>query len=47
MQPPSISDWLSAAVPTLDGEKPIDRIAQGDYRSVASLISGIEDVGAS
>jgi hypothetical protein len=28
-------------------DKPIDRIAQGDYRSVAHLISGIEDPGAS
>lgn len=47
IQPLSISHWLSAAVPILDGEKPIDRIAQGDYRSVARIISGIEDVGAS
>jgi hypothetical protein len=26
---------------------PIDRIAAGDYRSVARLISGLEDPGAS
>jgi hypothetical protein len=47
IQAPSISNWLGAAVPILDGEKPIDRIAQGDYRSVARIISGIKDVGAS
>jgi hypothetical protein len=47
IQAPSISNWLSAAVPILDGEKPIDRITQGDYRSVARIISCIKDVGAS
>jgi hypothetical protein len=39
--------WLSKPVPALDDDKPIDRIAKGDYRSVARLISGIEDPGAS
>lgn len=39
--------WLSEPNPALDDDKPIDRIAQGDYRSVAHLISGLEDPGAS
>jgi hypothetical protein len=30
-----------------DDDKPIDRIAKGDYRTVARLISGLEDPGAS
>jgi hypothetical protein len=25
--------WLSKPIPALDDDKPIDRIAQGDYRS--------------
>ncbi len=39
--------WLSKPVPSLDDEKPIERIAKGDYRSVAKLISSLEDPGAS
>jgi hypothetical protein len=27
-------------------DKPIERIAAGDYRAVAQLISGLEDPGA-
>jgi hypothetical protein len=38
---------LSKPIPTLDDDKPIDRIAKGDYRAVARLISGLEDPGAS
>jgi transcriptional regulator with XRE-family HTH domain len=47
IRPAYIPVWLSKPVPALDDDKPIDRIAQGDYRSVAHLISGIEDPGAS
>ncbi|MGA9875157.1 MAG: hypothetical protein WBQ21_05040 [Solirubrobacteraceae bacterium] len=47
IRPSYIPVWLSKPVPALDDDKPIDRIAQGDYRSVAHLISGIEDPGAS
>jgi transcriptional regulator with XRE-family HTH domain len=46
IRPTYIPVWLSKPVPALDDDKPIDRIAQGDYRSVARLISGIEDPGA-
>lgn len=47
IRPTYIPVWLSKPVPALNDDKPIDRIAQGDYRSVAHLISGIEDPGAS
>lgn len=30
----------------LDDDKPIERIAAGDYRAVARLISSLEDPGA-
>ncbi len=47
IRPRYIPVWLSKPIPALDGDKPIDRIAQGDYRSVALLISGLDDPGAS
>jgi hypothetical protein len=47
IHPAYIPAWLSKPNPALDGDKPIDRIARGDYRSVARLISGLEDPGAS
>jgi hypothetical protein len=45
--PTYIPVWLNKPVPALDEDKPIDRIAVGDYRAVAALISGLEDPGAS
>lgn len=47
IRPSYIPVWLCKPVPTLDDDKPIDRIASGDYRAVASLISSLEDSGAS
>lgn len=47
IRPTYIPVWLNKPVPTLDDDKPIDRIAAGDYRAVARLISGLEDPGAS
>jgi hypothetical protein len=47
IHPTYIPAWLSKPNPALDGDRPIDRIAHGDYRSVARLISGLEDPGAS
>lgn len=47
IHPTYIPMWLSEPNPALDDDKPIDRIAQGDYRAVARLISGLEDPGAS
>ena len=43
----SIPLWLNTPVPALGDDKPIDRIAAGDDRTVAQLISGLEDPGAS
>lgn len=42
----SISAWLVEPMPALDGDAPLDRIALGDDRAVAQLISGLEDPGA-
>jgi len=47
IRPTYIPVWLNKPVPALDEDKPIDRIAAGDYRAVARLISGLEDPGAS
>jgi hypothetical protein len=47
IRPTYIPVWLSKPIPALDDDKPIDRIAKGDYRAVARLISDLEDVGAS
>ncbi len=47
IHPSYISVWLNKPNPALDDDMPIDRIGQGDYRSVARLVSGLEDPGAS
>jgi hypothetical protein len=47
IRPTYIPVWLNKAIPALDDDKPIERIASGDYRSVARLISALEDPGAS
>jgi hypothetical protein len=47
VRPTHIPVWLNKPIPALDDDKPIERIASGDYRSVARLISGLEDPGAS
>jgi hypothetical protein len=46
IRPTYIPVWLNKPIPALDEDKPIDRIAAGDYRTVAALISCIEDPGA-
>ncbi len=46
IQPTYIPEWLNRSMGPLDDDKPIERIAAGDYRSVAQLISGLEDPGA-
>jgi hypothetical protein len=38
--------WLSKPIEALDDEKPLDLIARGDYRSVARVVSELEDLGA-
>jgi hypothetical protein len=47
IRPTYIPVWMNKPVPALDDDKPIDRVAAGDYRAVARLISGLEDPGAS
>jgi hypothetical protein len=46
INPSHIPAWLNQPLELLDGDKPIERIAAGDYRAVARLISGLEDPGA-
>ena len=46
IRPTYIPAWLNRSMAPLDDDKPIERIAAGDYRSVAQLISGLEDPGA-
>lgn len=45
IRPAYIPVWLNKPIPALDGDKPIERIAAGDYRAVARLISGLEGFG--
>jgi hypothetical protein len=45
IRPAYIPVWLNTPVPLLDDDKPIERIAAGDYRAVARLISGLEGLG--
>jgi Protein of unknown function (DUF2384) len=46
IKPSYIAIWLSRPIEALDNDKPLDRIARGDYRAVARIISSIEDPGA-
>ena len=46
IRPTYIPVWLNKPIPVLEEDKPIERIAAGDYRAVARLISGLEDPGA-
>ncbi|MBK5219600.1 MAG: hypothetical protein JJE35_07430 [Thermoleophilia bacterium] len=46
IRPTYIPVWLNKPVSVLDDDKPIERIAAGDYRAVARLISSLEDPGA-
>ncbi len=40
IKPSYIAVWLSKPIEALDNEKPLDRIARGDYRAVTRVISG-------
>jgi transcriptional regulator with XRE-family HTH domain len=46
IRPTYIPVWMNKPISALDDDKPIERIATGDYRAVARLISGLEDPGA-
>ena len=47
LTPEAIPTWLNAPVPLLDGDTPLERIAGGDYETVASVVSGLESPGFS
>jgi hypothetical protein len=42
MDPEYIPIWLSRPLEVLDDDKPIERLARGDYRGVAQLIGELE-----
>jgi uncharacterized protein (DUF2384 family) len=42
MEPRYIPVWLHKPLPALDDEKPIDLLAEGEWRRVARLISSLE-----
>jgi uncharacterized protein (DUF2384 family) len=42
MEPSYIPVWLHKPLPALDDEKPIDLLAEGEWRRVARLISSLE-----
>lgn len=42
MRPDAIPDWLSTPVPVLDGHRPLELIAGGDYERVARVVSSFE-----
>lgn len=44
IDPAYIAVWLRKPVPALGEDKPVDIIARGDYRRVASLISELEEM---
>lgn len=39
-----ISEWLRRPIEALDGRKPLDLLAQGEFRAVARVVSSLEDV---
>jgi uncharacterized protein (DUF2384 family) len=47
VRPEAISVWLNRPVLALDDQKPIELIAQGQYKQVARLIAEIEYPGVS
>jgi transcriptional regulator with XRE-family HTH domain len=42
MEPGYIPVWLQKPLPALDNEKPIELLAQGEWRQVARLVSALE-----
>jgi hypothetical protein len=42
MRPDAIPGWLNAPVPVLDGRRPLELIAGGDYERVARVVSSFE-----
>ncbi len=42
MRPDAIPGWLDTPVPVLDGRRPLELIAGGDYERVARVVSSFE-----
>jgi len=42
----SVSVWLSKPIEALDFRKPLDLLAEGEYRRVGKVVAAIEDPGA-
>jgi len=47
MEPDYIPVWLNRPLEALDDDKPAERLARGDYRSIATLVAALEYPGVS
>jgi hypothetical protein len=47
MEPAYIPLWLNRPLEALDDDKPLQRLARGDDRSIAKLVTAIEYPGVS
>lgn len=46
MEPSYIPVWMRKPIALLDDDKPLDVIADGDYRRVSRVVAGLESPGA-
>jgi hypothetical protein len=46
MKPEYIPVWMRKPIALLDDDKPLDVIAEGDYRRVSRIVAGLEAPGA-
>jgi hypothetical protein len=46
MDPAYIPVWMRKPIVLLDDDKPLDVIAEGDYRRVSRVVAGLESPGA-
>jgi Protein of unknown function (DUF2384) len=46
MQPAYVPVWMRKPIPLLDNDKPLDVIAEGDYRRVSRVVASLESPGA-
>ena len=46
MKPTYVPVWMRKPIPLLDDDKPLDVIADGDYRRVSRIVAGLESPGA-
>jgi len=47
MEPDYIPVWLNRPLEVLGDDKPVERLARGDYRSIAKLVAALEYPGVS